>query len=473
MRIISVHRNNFFFDMCVNKRWIKNPYTRKWILVKCNHCPACLTENARHRAGRIKNNVYPDQVSLFCTLTYANECLPYVLIEDLENKVTHLPVYRDSYVRRIRVSGDYEMKYHVKYDTHVLDTFVVDDKMYDDSFVYKSARNKPGCVGVCYYKDIQDFFKRLDINLKRRYGFKGKYSRFACHEYGTRGCRPHFHLVVFCSPMDVQVLKSAINEAWPFDRGYVRHRKCELTKGSVANYVASYVNSFATFHPLLSSHTFRSRCSYSRGFGLAPQDFSIDKICDTAAKGNLEWSFETLVQRVPQTVTVSVPKYVINRHFPKFKGYSRLSSDQVFDVLQKPERLRYYGSILEYSLDDYHREIVKLRNARSRYKYPLRFAHDYLLVWSVHQRSVLRSFYESLTNTQFDYDNIYLLKKRPYLSRSLLPLLLHDDLDSLNPNKYPQNVVDHNLLLEEYRNRQKHKEVNQIFFEHNDYEQLI
>ena len=80
---------------------------------------------------------------------------------------------------------------------------------------------------------------------------------------------------------------------------------------------------------------------------------------------------------------------------------------------------------------------------------------------------------QSLGEVVLVTDNIYLLKKRPYLSRSLLPLLLHDDLDSLNPNKYPQNVVDHNLLLEEYRNRQKHKEVNQIFFEQNDYEQLI
>ena len=59
--------------MCINKRWIFNPYSRKRILVKCGKCPACLTEKARHRAGRIKNNIYKGQVSLFCTLTYANK----------------------------------------------------------------------------------------------------------------------------------------------------------------------------------------------------------------------------------------------------------------------------------------------------------------------------------------------------------------------------------------------------------------
>ena len=85
--------------MCINKRWIINEYTRKRILVKCGKCEACMVEKAHHRAGRIKNNVYKDEVSLFCTLTYANECLPYVKVEDLNNKVTHLPVYRDSVVR--------------------------------------------------------------------------------------------------------------------------------------------------------------------------------------------------------------------------------------------------------------------------------------------------------------------------------------------------------------------------------------
>ena len=459
--------------MCINKRWIINEYTRKRILVKCGKCEACMVEKAHHRAGRIKNNVYKDEVSLFYTLTYANECLPYVKVEDLNNKVTHLPVYRDSVVRRVRVSGDYQMKYKVSLGTHVLDTFDVDEKMYDDSFVYTSANKKDGCVGVCYYKDIQDFFKRLDINLKRRYGFKGKYSRFACHEYGGKSYRPHFHLFVFCKAVDMQVLKSAICEAWPFDRGDVRHRKCELTKKSVANYVASYVNSFSTFHPLLSSHSFRSRCSYSRGFGLAPSDFDVDSIVSKASSGSCEWSFETIVNRVPTVVNVSIPKYVINRYFPKFKGYSRLASNQILDVLLDPKQLRRYAGILDYNEEDYHREFVKLTNAKARYKYPLRFAYDYLLVWSVFIRNILSKFYEGLTNTQFDYDNADVLLRRPYLNRSLLPLLLRSDNNSLNPNKYPQNVADNNLLLEEFHNRQKHREVNYLYFESQNFEQLM
>ena len=91
--------------MCINKRWIKNLYTSKKILVKCGKCPACLVEKAHHRAGRIKNNVYSKQVSLFCTLTYANECMPYVKLQDLLDKKQTLSVYRDSRVRRVRVSG--------------------------------------------------------------------------------------------------------------------------------------------------------------------------------------------------------------------------------------------------------------------------------------------------------------------------------------------------------------------------------
>lgn len=459
--------------MCINKRWIRNSYTNKKIFVKCGHCPACLVEKARHRAGRIKNNVYPDEVCLFLTLTYANDCMPYVYLKDLLNQEHDLKVYRDSRVRRIRVSGNYKMAYRVTYDHHELATFYMPDSFYQDNWEFQGARNAPDKVSVCYYPDIQNFFKRLDINLKRRYGFTGKYSRFACQEYGTKYKRSHFHVALFCKAVDVQMFKIAINEAWPFDRGNVRHRKCELAKGSVANYIASYVNSFSVVNPLLSSDAFRSRCSYSRGFGLAPSDFAIDKILDNAQKGRLQWSFETLVNRVPQVVNVSVPKYVINRYFPKFKGYSRLASNQILDVLQCPDLLRNYAGILCYNSDDLHREITKLRNARQRYKYPLMFAHDYIMVWSVHTREVLRSFYESLTNSQYDYDNISDLMEFPKRSPSLLHLLIDKDKVSLNPNNYPSNVSQHNMLLEEFTYRQKHREVNQLFFEANNYEQLI
>lgn len=459
--------------MCTDKRWIRNRYTGKKILAKCGHCPACLVEKAHHRAGRIKNNVYSDEVTLFCTLTYSNDCVPYVLLKDLQNQERELKVYRDCDVRRVRVNGDYKMMYKIIPNHHVLETVYLPDEFYKDKWEFKGARNRPDIVTVCYYKDIQNFFKRLDINLKRRYGFTGKYSRFACQEYGTKGHRTHFHVALSCKSVDLQTFKTAINEAWPFDRGVVRHRKCELAKGSVANYVASYVNSFSAFHPLLSSHHFRSRCSYSRGYGLAPSDFAIDKILSNAQKGDLRWSYETLVNRVPTVVNVSIPKYVINRYFPKFKGYSRLASSQVFDVLSDPDRLRDYEAILCYNSDDLHREITKLRNARRRYKYPLMFAHDYIMVWSVHTRMVLRSFYESLSNTQFDYDNIKDLLEFPDRAPTLLSLLIETDKVSLNPNNYPSNVSQHNLLLNEFTTRQKHREVNQLYFEANNYDQLV
>ena len=461
--------------MCTNMRWIVNQYTRKRILVKCGHCPACMVEKAHHRAGRIKNNVYDGELTLFCTLTYANECLPYIKLSDLLECKRELTIYRDSSVRRVRVSGDYEMKYKVTLGTKELDTVTMDEDFYKqmDGFTFVAANNKPGCVSVCYYKDIQDFFKRLDINLKRRYGFKGHYSRFACQEYGGKRKRSHFHLAVSCKAVDLQTIQSAICEAWPFDRGKARHRKCELAKGSIANYVADYVNSFAAFHPLLSSHNFRSKCSYSRGYGLAPVDFDVDRICDKASQGRLDWSFETLVQRVPTLVNVSIPKYVINRYFPKFKGYSRLASSQVLDILHNPHELIRYRRILEYSDDDLKREVVKLKNAKKRYRYPLRFEHDYIMVWSAHSRTVLAKFYESLTNTQYDYDNICLLLKRPFMNRSLLPLFLRTDSDSLNPNNYPENKKKEMLLLDEFRTRQKHREINQLYFEANNHEQLM
>ena len=71
--------------MCTHRKEITNPYTGKKLIVNCGMCPACRQEKAIKRTMRIKNH-YDDKLSCaFVTLTYRNECIPYIRSTDLIN----------------------------------------------------------------------------------------------------------------------------------------------------------------------------------------------------------------------------------------------------------------------------------------------------------------------------------------------------------------------------------------------------
>ena len=64
--------------MCTNTRLIRNAYTGKAVRVSCGKCEACRQQKAALRANRIRNHSRFGYVSLFVTLTYSNDYLPYI-----------------------------------------------------------------------------------------------------------------------------------------------------------------------------------------------------------------------------------------------------------------------------------------------------------------------------------------------------------------------------------------------------------
>ena len=55
------------FNMCVNKRYVLNPYIHKRILVDCGKCEACQQERAIMRTNRIRNEYDSNYIMLFGT----------------------------------------------------------------------------------------------------------------------------------------------------------------------------------------------------------------------------------------------------------------------------------------------------------------------------------------------------------------------------------------------------------------------
>lgn len=364
--------------------WVKTPKMHHPVLVKCGRCKACQQEKANHRTMRIRNNGKKGQISLFVTLTYQNKYIPYVRIKDVNDcysffdsnsssDVTHLSVFRDYSCRRVRVSGktrgqNYTMVYKdKKCDSPVFQLSVLRkdlEKLPISSL--PDIQGRKGCLAVCYYKDLQDFFKRLRVNLQRRHDYKGDFSAYSCSEYGSRTSRAHFHVLLFIDSKDEALFRTAIREAWPY-ADWPRLPKSIQVAKDAASYVSSYVNRGADFPPFLELSAFRPKCSYSKAFGLDNVNFTLSAIQEKIRKRDITYNVATVTAHGIVQRSVLMPQYVINRYFPKFKGYSRLSTPEILSILRCPQRLWTIAKFCDYSPTDIRTFTIALENSYRRY----------------------------------------------------------------------------------------------------------
>ena len=174
--------------MCTHTRYITNRYTGDKVLVSCGKCPACLEAKALNRTNRIKNTYDGSNIALFVTLTYKNEFVPYILKSDIDTSEGHqfLPIYRDATCRRVRVSDDYRMRFKTTFKTSVINEIYVDyPSDFDKSSLRSIVHGSPDKVSVPYFKDLQDFEKRLRIILQRK-GFDDSFQYYQCLELGPQ-----------------------------------------------------------------------------------------------------------------------------------------------------------------------------------------------------------------------------------------------------------------------------------------------
>lgn len=454
--------------MCVNAKYVYNRYIRKSILVDCGRCPSCLQKKAAHRANRIRNNLSSEYICLFVTLTYKNKYIPFVFKKDIENQSDVLRVYRDSSIRKVRVSSNnkYDFKFVSKDNLTLLDEYWVHDLWQDVSNNLAPGLNKKKhCVGVCYYKDLQDFFKRLRINLKRKYNFDGKFTSFSCSEYGGSTYRPHFHTLIFVPRSAENIFRSAVVESWPFADRDRTANFIEVAR-DCASYVSSYVNGGSLVSSCLAFPCFKSKHSYSKAFGLAVDCFNLDSLLDKVRSGDMRYYSRKITGSENTLSAFPIPQYVINRYFPKFKGFSRLSPDALRDIILRPERLFEYRHELDYSNDDIYKITVRLNNSfkvfhdvtgLNRFDYSLYYPQ----VWTAYKSVVLRDSFDTVSKVS-DWLNFY--ENIGDLNADLvhaptLELLYSLDLYNENPNKTKYRIEMENRLVPLYYKLCKQKVV--------------
>ena len=498
--------------MCTNQREITNKYTGHKLYVKCGKCPACLQEKAAHRVSRIKAQNSDDTETYMLTLTYRNECVPYVRRDDAylfsknqfglncsfpsqvdvnSNRTVvinslQLPVHRDMDYRWIRGSADYEMK--IKEIGHNVLTCVPFSKDVDFSGC-KDLNGKPNCIGVCYYPDLQRFVARLRLNLKRFYNVDYTFKTYCCSEYGTKRQRPHFHLLLWIPKGTSETFRSAIIKSWLY--GDIQNRPRRFEKAfRASSYVASYVNKSDGFPDFLATY-FNCSHSYSKHFGLCSNDFTLSSILSKFYRGHLTRFVRKDRYPTIKYVEQPLPTYVVHRYFPKFKGYSRINPTEVYSVtkrlivadfcnLSETDGLSITpckGREIWYSKVDIHKISVRLRNALDNFNSCLvdtPFSLDDYLdlhkkIWNLYNSDVLRLHLENdSVPINEKYDNLEEIKQRYVYESSksafaVLPIgFTKDMLIVTNPNKFVSVQVNTGRFRDSFYDNIKHRSVNEV-----------
>lgn len=468
--------------MCTNLRTIKNCYGRE-LVVKCGRCPACMQEKAINRVNRIVNNMSVDTVPLFITLTYTNKTVPYIRYSDFVDEYTQLYnqrcyIYRDYSPLYVRSDSDYTTSLVLRPGTKVLETVDLPVGRVLDKFVTIHGQTDFDKVAVSYFPDAQNFIKRLNIYLYRKYGFKRSFSYYICTEYGPSSCRPHIHIILFVQKVfyDFQKYKSAIVKSWPFADLLQLPRSIEVAT-DVSSYLASYVNC-ADIVPRLFQEVsaFRQKHSYSRGFGLCNKVFKLPEIKELFDKQTLGYSVQKVRNGISSTDIILLPKYVISRYFPQHKGFARLNSFEIYGIVLRPSEIFRYSETLGIDLKQCYQIEVQYRNSIKRalceginiYDYAFMYSH----IWALRSSLVLKDMYNEIKilDDYFElYDNIVDLYTGKVRNDTLFDLINDFSSTISNPNCFSIHMVKTAKLTDLYHSYNKNRKIRNFVLSQNVY----
>lgn len=501
--------------MCTQQRWIKNKYDGTKHYVKCGQCPACLQEKSIARKNRIDSEFKSGRECVFVTLSYADPYVPYVYKDEAIDflKSHSYELQADSakmdgfnYQPTLEVHRDY----HAQQSNHGLVVRKMDKPLkvltYDD-FSYHGKVYSPTWknikrfnnmhyqrhgvdfyhtdkLAVLNYADVKSFYQKLRLYLKRR-GYAERYEIFYNGEYGGDYSRPHYHMLISIPQGHYELFKTAVLACWPFANHDVLERECELASDP-ASYLASYVNSGEDIPSFLSdSPPFKPRHKYSHGFGMSLGEFSYMAVKEAVDAGHLEYDVYVTSNGVSAWRSVPIPKYVINRFFPKWKGHSRLTTNEVFNVLQRPYNIAQYRDKCDLSWQDCQDIVRKLSNFRKRFeKYDpdndwYSYICTYISAHNLHYVTYMRHAYQEVKMyhewkyfyynvSEYVHDNFFQsdFHHNDAPLKRIAPTLSNINFTDyhLDPNYWPNNVRKHNKMIQAWNMYCKNRKVKQEMY---------
>ena len=299
--------------ICEHPKIITNPYTHERLFVPCGHCLACSIRYQNKIATRIKNECLEHKFNIFFTLTYDNSHIPYVKLND--NKI-----------------------YRGLSSPEVIDTFEGDliENCIPNILVKRNGRSYPLYIdrfGVIYYKDIQNFFKKIRNAIQLKFqpsvleesDYKLRY--VICGEYGGATFRNHYHGIFHTNNEKLaKWLLKAICTFWQMcDWEAIRLANEDALPSFVeschgADYVAKYTTKFDTQFPLSQHHDFRPFVKYSKRpyYGLSTFD---KKIIRQIVDGSDIQFTKTIIDKSGKPFVIRPSSYLSDFLFGKSPKY--------------------------------------------------------------------------------------------------------------------------------------------------------
>lgn len=469
--------------MCTHNRWIVNKYTKERVYVPCGHCKSCQLDKSYRLYSRLRNEVdNSNMFRLFVTLNYSNAFLPFARASEINIKSKGLNVYRMSSVRYNK-SGEAVFKPGmVLLETLPFTDTVLKDRRLSNVCVplpQKWNYNVSDAFGVLYQQDFEHFLKRFKMYMLRDYKIKLTNDNFRyvkVQEYGPTTFRPHFHTELsFDESLLVHypLIRRALIKAWPFCSLEQIEKNIDFAVAG-EHYVSLYTVRPSDTPDFLTLRLISSKTSFSRGYGYNRPEFTPAGILSCLDQHSFQYRYETVREGHALTSFSSIPKYVVNRYFPYFKGRRLLDSGALFSVLFSPDSIYRYAGLLGLTIEEccvYSRRIERARQRLgvSVFEYPYLYMAFNRGLFSWFERNFLTSvvfpeewttFYDNAYDIYRSYNSDRLFGHAHFLPTNAFPQSFYDMKsplvrrvcadgfvehydcrpEDIDPNKYPRNV---------------------------------
>lgn len=282
-------------------------------VVSCGTCPVCRLNALRSRSSRIQ--AFDSALRkegyqcLFITLTYSNDNAPLYEYND-----------DDGYSYSTRPGVPPILGRPLDYGLSLV------------SNARTAQADGDRCTHL-YYKDVQDYYKRLRISLRRKIKYTDNLYYYTCGEYGSFTHRAHYHIALFYKALpqrEFDELRRLSADCWKFGRSDVRP---SYTQG-VANYLSSYIASHGVVSalPREALRVCRPKVWHSN----LPLSLYVGDIKSFVHRTLIQGVFTQIVKD-PRTLQLSeqaIPSYLLRRALPLPRGFGLANDVRPLSVIR-------------------------------------------------------------------------------------------------------------------------------------------
>lgn len=328
---------------CNSASYIKNKYTGDVVKVDCGRCAYCLAKKSRKSAMRVLFNSKKYRYCYFVTLTYNPDSLPLVKayvkhssvdltcdsesgIQFVEKDETYislsyytgnLDLYTPIVLRQVQGTRVFNRNLQTYVDAEDEICIAPSDlrALIERTQPTRGDRLPEDCLPFANYVDVQNFIKRLKINLKRLCD-NDKLSYYVVTEYGPQTLRPHIHMLLFIdSDKQRTFLQQACYKSWRL--GSV---DASIATGKSISYVAGYANSYASLPSFYSSSkVFKVRARASVHFD-ALNDIPLPSDDDALQAFNKKLLVGEITESNGKCCTLKPSPTVVAALYPRYKN---------------------------------------------------------------------------------------------------------------------------------------------------------